>query len=89
MSNVIKFPDQADFKSISYIDDDGDLGVAMRDRSLQIYRLNDKEFELVLNKTSVVFKREELAEFLWVTSYFLDSEKIYLPKLELVCCDYK
>jgi len=89
MSNVIKFPDQTDFKAISYIDDNGDLGVAIRDRSLQLYRLNDKEFELLLNNHTVVFKREDLAEFLWVASYFLDSEKRHLPKLELVCCDYK
>lgn len=88
MTNVIEFPSNEDFKNVSYIDADGDLGVITRCRSIGVFNLNNKEFEVVHNNGSFVIDRETLGEFLQVASIFVDSEGRYKPNLDMVGCDY-
>ena len=89
MSNVIEFPQNDDFKNVSYIDDNGDLGVATRCRAIGIYRLNKNEFEIVTKSDiSFILDRETLAEFLHVSQVFIDPEFKYKPELEMIACDY-
>ena len=88
MGNVIEFPDQTDFKNVSYSDVDGDLGVITRCRAIGVYRLNDKEFEVVHATGSFVMDRGVLAEFLHVAQVFVDSKDKHRPNLNMVGCDY-
>lgn len=55
---------------------------------LQINKISKDEFEVIGSGKSVLYKREELAEFLWVAAIFLDSEQRHYPKVDLVGCDY-
>ncbi len=89
MTNIINFPEQNDdLKKVSYTDKDGDLGISTRCSQLEIVRLNDTDFEVRLGNNSLVFDRETLAEFFWVSATFVDSEKKWLPELDLIGCDY-
>lgn len=87
--SVVNFPDQSDLKKASYIDDNGDLGIATRDRKIGIYRLNDNEFEVVTPDGSQLHDRETLAELLWVAAVFLDSKEKWKPELDLIGCNYE
>lgn len=87
MTNVVEL-NPKDFKSVSYIDDKGDLGVSTRCRNLALYRLNSNEFEIVHEDKSFVLTREVLAEFLHVSQVFVDDENKYKPSLEMISCDY-
>jgi len=89
MSNVIEFKQDDDFKNVSYIDDNGDLGVATRCRAISVYRLNKNEFEIVTKSdVSFILDRETLAEFLHVAQVFIDPDCKYKPDLDMVSCDY-
>jgi hypothetical protein len=91
MSNIIKFPDkESEFEHISYTEgvDDDSIGLAMLDKSIGLARINDSEFAFAMGEDAQVYSREELAEFLWVAAYLLDSEQRHLPKLDLIGCDY-
>ena len=87
MGDVVNF-DRSDLVSCSYYDLGGDFGVTMRDRSMQIVRLNKDEFEFGAFGESQVFKRAELAEFLQVATIFIDSENKYLPNADLIGSNY-
>jgi len=88
MNNIIEFPDNTDFKNVTYTDQDGDLGVITRCRAIGIYRLNNKDFEVVHATGSFLIDREAIAEFLHVAKVFVDSEDKYRPDLDMVGCDY-
>ena len=88
MSNVIEFPVNDDFKNVSYIDNEGDLGVITRCRSIGILRLNKKEFEVVHASGSFLIDRDTLAEFLHVAQVFVDPESKHRPYSDMVGCDY-
>lgn len=91
MSNVIKFPEIGDeLKHCSYTAGqyDDDLGISTLDRRIGICRINDSQFIIITENDEIVIKREELAEFLHVSSILVDSEKRYFPEVDLVGCDY-
>jgi len=88
MGEIIAFNVEKDFKHVSYIDDKGDLGVSTRCRSLAIYRLNKSEFEVVYGGGSFILNRDVLAEFLHVSSVFVDPEDKHKPDMDMVACDY-
>ena len=90
MSNVIEFKDKNELEHVGYYEIDSDVGVAMLDKSLIIMPLSNNEFDVFLgDNDSILFKREELAEFLHVALVFIDSEDRYKPKVkELIGRDY-
>lgn len=90
MANIIKFPDSSEFKHVTYIEYDGDLGVSTKPKSLSIIRLNNNEFEIATcgNNKSILFTRHEIAEFLHVALIFVDDEERYKPELDMISCDY-
>jgi hypothetical protein len=88
MSDLLEFPDAADFKKVSYIDDNGDMGVSTKCKSLGVYRLNKDDFEFVYNGGSILLDRATLAEFLQVSKVFIDPDDKYLPHLDMIGCDY-
>jgi len=83
MSNVVSF-NQEELKHTSYTDNNGDLGVCSLGREIAICELNKNEF-LVGDR---LISREALAEFLHVAAIFVDSEKRYLPNIDLVGRNY-
>ena len=87
-TNVIEFPSNDDFKNVSYIDNEGDLGVITRCRAIGVFRLNNKEFEVVTDNWSFIIDRDTLAEFLHVAQVFVDSESKHKPELDMIGCDY-
>jgi len=84
VGNVVEFKSNDEFKHVSYIDNEGDLGVCSLDRKISIARLNNNEF-LVGDK---LIDRETLAEFLWVAATFVDSKEKWRPNLDLIGSDY-
>jgi hypothetical protein len=91
MSIVIKFPDkESEFDHVGYTEgiDDESIGMAMLDSSIGLARVNDSEFAFALGEDARIYTRKELAEFLWVAAYLVDSEQRHLPNLDLIGCDY-
>ncbi len=88
MDKITNFPDKKELQNTSYTENQGDLGIATLDSRLEIVRLNDKEFVVITPDGSQVHDREALAELLWVAAHFLDSECKWLPKLDVIACDY-
>lgn len=88
MGNVTNLFGDGDLKGCSYYEAEGELGTAMLDESLIIMPLNRVEFSLSLNGVSSIYTREELAEFLHVAKVLVDSEDRFLPKFDLIGCNY-
>lgn len=90
MSNVIDLLDyNTDLKACSYYDENGNIGVIMRDRSLTLIPLNKTDIELRLGDESFVFNRNQLAEFLNIASVLLDSEQRFFPDFDLAGLNYE
>ena len=90
MSNVIELNPSNELKFTGYYEIESDVGVAMLDKSLIIMPLNSTELEVFIGDNEpVLFKRNELAEFLHVALTFVDSENRFKPTVdELVGRDY-
>jgi len=90
MGNVIELNPSNELKFTGYYEMESDVGVAMLDKSLIIMPLNNNEFDVFLgDNDSILFKRNELAEFLHVALTFIDSEDRFKPTVdELVSRDY-
>jgi len=90
MDKIISFPDKGEeLKETSYSGGNGrDLGVAAKDKKLEIIKLNKTEFLIVTPDGSRVHDRQSLAEFLYVASIFIDSEGRWAPEVDLIGCDY-
>lgn len=91
--NIYPFPDRREFKHVSYYELEGDLGVALKDESLIVTGLNSEDFQLTLQSVTdgamtMVFDREQLAEFLWLSAYFLDADQKWLFDGEVIAKDY-
>ena len=89
MGDVIEFKQKDDLNSCCYgIDDKENFAVITNDRSIQIKSLGDGNIEVTAFGKSGIYHRKELAEFLHVSSIFLDDEKKWLPKVDLISLDY-
>jgi hypothetical protein len=88
MGEVINFPGNEEFKNVSYIDVEGDLGVITKCRSIGIFRLNKSEFEIVHDGASFILDRDTISEFLHVSQVFVDPDSKHKPELEMIACDY-
>ena len=88
----IRDPNTAEFNYCSYYEIEGDLGVSLSTKALAIVRLNADEFELLFDlppgAESMLFKREELAEFLKLAGIYIDPGDKWMPRGEIVCSDY-
>lgn len=86
--NIIPFPEQEkDFEYCGYAEYGDQIGVAMRDWSLQFVPLNSREILVRLCDNDLIFRREELAELLWAAAFLLDSQEEQLAE-EYVGLDY-
>lgn len=89
MGDVIAFPANKELKEVVYTGvEGGNIGVSTSDRRIEIVKLNEDEFALITPKGSQRCNRKALAEFMWVASIFLDSEKRFYPEVDLIGCDY-
>lgn len=89
MNNIIPI-DQKDLIACTYFEDQnyGDIGISMRDDSLQIQVLNKDEIKISMSGHSNVYKRSEIAEFLQVARILVDSEDRFLPFEKLIGYNY-
>lgn len=90
MSNVITlFGDEKDLQHCTYyVDQNDEIALSMRDKSLLINRLGLSIFQLTLYNESRLYNREQLAEFIHVASALIDSEERWRPNEELVGVNY-
>ena len=90
MTNVIPIKSD-EFKHCSYIDSDGQIGIAMLNNNLTIEPINTKEFVVTMLDDPlmfITFNREELAEFIHVAKILIDSQDKWLPDFEMVGINY-
>jgi hypothetical protein len=89
MGNVIPFK-KKELKHCSYykLGDEQSLGLETADGSLSIAPLDCDEFEFCAHGNTQIYTREELAEFLQVAAILIDSQRKWLPELELIGMNY-
>jgi len=89
MNNVVYLSRPDDFKGCTYFNTEHNhIGLKMRDDSLAVLREPEGKFRVVLNGNSNLYSREELAEFIHTASILIDDEQRWMPKDELVACNY-
>ena len=93
MDNIIEFRAKSkeidgDLVSVSYTDNNNDLGIATLDRKIGIARVNDDDFIFITPDGEQYHDRAGLAEFLWVAATLLDSKQKHHPDVDLIGCDY-
>lgn len=89
MSKVIDFPNSdKGINEAHYVDYDGDLGVCIEGKGLEVIRLNDNEFLVISQGVETVYTRARLGEFLWLAAHFIDKDQRFMPEDNVVACDY-
>ena len=89
MGNVVYLSQPDDFKSCTYFkNDEGKIGLQMRDESLAICNERNGEYSLTFHGAGQVYTREALAEFIQVAKILIDEQDRYMPNGELAAHNY-